>query len=142
MPGQQVTPRAVAELEGTGGGVHDVSYQERRQHSIEATALRTRVRRNRLPVDRDPRLITHDPRVVAGRNLIELPGLDQQLPAPTVTSRAVAPVDPARPDLLAVEQVGETLVARSGPGGSTPSCMSFAVIAQLGRGGCRGSACG
>jgi hypothetical protein len=42
VPGQQVAPRAVAELEGTGGGVHDVSYQERRQHSVEATALRTR----------------------------------------------------------------------------------------------------
>src|SRR4249919_2796414 len=79
VPGQQVAPPAVAELEGTGGGVHDVGYQERRHHSVEATALRTRERRTRLPVDRDPRLIPHHPGVVAGRNLVELAGLDQQL---------------------------------------------------------------
>jgi hypothetical protein len=59
VPGQQVAPSAVAEFEGTGGGVHDVSYQERRHHSAEATALRTRERRTRLPVDRDPRLVAH-----------------------------------------------------------------------------------
>ncbi|HKX14214.1 MAG TPA: hypothetical protein VJN19_03400, partial [Propionibacteriaceae bacterium] len=49
------------ELEGTGGGVHDVGYQKRGHHSVEATALRPRERRTQLPVDRDPRLITHNP---------------------------------------------------------------------------------
>ena len=91
-----------------------VSYQERRQHSVEATALRRRERRTRLPVDRDPRLITHDPRVVAGQNLIELPASTSRSRRQQSRPGAVAPVDHARPDLLAVEQVGETLVARSG----------------------------
>ena len=41
-PGRHWPPSrstAVAELEGTGGGVHDVGYQECRHHSVEATAL-------------------------------------------------------------------------------------------------------
>ena len=68
VPGQKVAPGTVAQLEGTGGGVHDVGYQERRHQSVEATTLRTRERRTRLPVDRDPGLVTHDPGVVAARN--------------------------------------------------------------------------
>jgi hypothetical protein len=48
VPSQQVAPPTVAELEGTGAGVHDVGYEERR-HSVEATALGTRERRTRLP---------------------------------------------------------------------------------------------
>ena len=79
MPGQQVTPRTIAKLQGVGGGLHDVGYQERRHQSVETAALSTRERRTRLPVDRDPRLVAYDPCVVAGRNLIELAGLNQQL---------------------------------------------------------------
>ena len=69
--------------------------QERRHHSVEATTLRTRERRTRLPVDQDPRLIAHHPGVVAGRNLIELAGLDQQLHTSRIRIRA--PTETHRP---------------------------------------------
>src|SRR4029453_3357971 len=79
VPAQQVAPGAVAELNGTCGGVHDVGDGERRTHAAKSAALRPRERRTRLPIDCDPRLVPHYPGVVAGRNLIELAVLNQQL---------------------------------------------------------------
>src|SRR5687768_5768912 len=90
VAGQQIAPGALAELPRAVGRAHDVGHEQRGHDTVVVATLVARERGAGLAVDRYPRLVTVDPGVMPGRDLVELVRLDKQL-------SAIAHLDAARP---------------------------------------------